>query len=65
MFRRTNLLGTGTVNASGLVSDANLVFDSTHGLKQTITFNSLAGQNVTLNLDMATSPSSNGDLARA
>ena len=56
------LIGTGTVNASGLVSDANLVFDSTHGLKQTITFNSLPGQNVTLNLDMATSPSSNGDL---
>ena len=47
------LTGTGTVNACGLVSDLNLAFDSTHGLKQTITLNSLPGQNVVINLDMS------------
>ena len=42
------LTGTGTINANGLVSNVNLVFDSTHGLSQTVT----GLGNVTLNLDM-------------
>ncbi len=49
----SQLLGTGTINACGLVSDIDLVFDSTHGLTQTITLNSLTDQNVTVNLDMS------------
>ncbi len=55
------MAGTGTINTSGLASDINLIFDSTHGLKQTVTFQQ-AGQRVTVNLDMATNPSANGDL---
>ena len=46
------LAGTGTVNAQGLVSDINLVFDSTHGLKQRITFDSMPNQDVAVNLDL-------------
>jgi T5SS/PEP-CTERM-associated repeat protein len=33
----TQMAGTGTINTCGLVSDVNLVFDSTHGLSQTLT----------------------------
>ena len=57
----TQLAGNGTINAHGLVSDVDLVFDSTHGLNQTFRYNQ-SGQNVTLNLDMASAQSSNGDL---
>ena len=46
----------------GLVSDVDLVFDSTHPLSQTITLNSLPGQNITVNLNMGSYPSDNGDL---
>jgi T5SS/PEP-CTERM-associated repeat protein len=53
------LMGTGMINAHGLISDINLVFDSTHGLKQTLIFNS-QGQNVTVNLDMSGGSASNG-----
>ena len=55
------LTGTGTINANGLASDVNLVFDSTHGLKQTVTLNGLPKQNVAINLDMST-PANNGSL---
>jgi len=58
----TKLLGTGTINARGLVSDMDLVFDSTHGLAQTIVFNSLPDQNVTLNLDLSGASGSVGNL---
>jgi T5SS/PEP-CTERM-associated repeat protein len=54
----TQFSGTGTINASGLVSDIDLIFDSAHSLKQAITFQQ-PGQNVTVNLDMTTNP---GDL---
>jgi T5SS/PEP-CTERM-associated repeat protein len=54
------LSGTGTINACGLISNINLVFDSTHGVQQAIAFQQ-SGQSITLNLDMATSPSNNGD----
>ncbi|MBN1555576.1 MAG: PEP-CTERM sorting domain-containing protein [Phycisphaerae bacterium] len=47
----SQLTGTGTVNAKGLVSDVNLVFDSADDFIQTITLNSQPGQNVTVNLD--------------
>jgi T5SS/PEP-CTERM-associated repeat protein len=57
----SQLAGTGTINTSGLVSDTALIFDSTHGLKQTVTFQQ-PGQNVTVNLDMASTPNINGAL---
>ena len=59
----TQLTGTGTINTHGLVSDIDLVFDVAHGLSQTFTINQ-SGENVTLNLDLASNPSANGDLAR-
>ena len=55
------LTGAGTVNTRGLVSDIDLVFNSTHGLTQTITLNGLSGQNVAVNLDMSNA-ANNGDL---
>ena len=55
----TQLAGTGTINTSGLVSDINLIFDSAHGLKQTFPFQQ-SGQNISVNLDMATTPANNG-----
>ena len=48
----TQLTGTGTINTRGLVSDVNLVFDSTHGLT---TDQSAGFGNVTVNLDMSNS----------
>jgi fibronectin-binding autotransporter adhesin len=48
------LAGTGTIIARGLVADISLMFNLAHGLEQTITLNSLAGQNVTVNLNMST-----------
>ena len=38
----SQLTGTGTINARGLVSDVNLLFDSAASLKQTLTFNNSA-----------------------
>jgi len=58
----THLTGTGTINARGLVSDIDLVFDSTHGLNQTLKFNSQPEQNVTINLDMSGGSGSTGYL---
>jgi T5SS/PEP-CTERM-associated repeat protein/autotransporter-associated beta strand protein len=54
----TQLTGTGTINAHGLVSDANLVFDS--GASTAVTL-SQPGQDVTVNLDMSNSKTA-GDL---
>ena len=45
-----------------LVSDVDLVFDSTHGLRQSVHASISHGQNITVNLDLASNPSSNGDL---
>ncbi|MEZ6193594.1 MAG: hypothetical protein R3C45_20185 [Phycisphaerales bacterium] len=47
-----DLLGTGTVNADGIASDIDLLFDSTHGAQQQIILNSEPDQNVTINLDL-------------
>ena len=58
------LTGSGTIYASGLVSDVDLLFDVTHTLKPTLTFPN-AGQTVTLNLDLGSNPSRNGILAPA
>ncbi len=55
------LLGTGTISTRGLVSDVDLVFDSTHGLTRLLNFNSLPDQNISVNFDMS-DPSANGDL---
>ena len=48
----TQLMGTGIINASGLVSDMDLRFDLTHGLNRTLTFQD-PGQNVTVNLALS------------
>ena len=55
------MTGTGVVNASASVCDATLLFNSTASLKQTILWNGLPSQNVTINLDMST-PAKNGAL---
>ena len=41
-----SLFGDGTITAKGAVLDANLVFDSAHGLQQTITFGSTGSLNL-------------------
>ncbi|MBN2580696.1 MAG: hypothetical protein JXB10_17050 [Pirellulales bacterium] len=56
----TQLTGTKTINIRGLVSDIDLIFDTDHGLNKTITFNSLPDQNITINLDLTSDPSTNG-----
>ena len=55
------LTGTGTINANGLATDVDLLFDATHSASQTFTLNR-SGQNITINLDMS-SASNSGDLA--
>ncbi len=57
----TQLTGAGTINCCGLVSDISLIFDSAHNLKQTIGLQQ-SGENVTVNVDLATTPTNNGDL---
>ena len=52
--------GVGTINCHGMLSDIDLVFDSTHPLKQTITLNGLSGQNITLNVEATSGPSAGG-----
>jgi fibronectin-binding autotransporter adhesin len=59
MASTTQLAGTGTVNARGLVSDIDLRFASPDDLKQAIVFHQ-SGQEVTVNLDLSTNPGSNG-----
>jgi len=53
------LTGTGTIRTRGLVSDLDLVFDSTHPLQQTLLLKSSPGQNVTIHLDLASNPARN------
>jgi fibronectin-binding autotransporter adhesin len=57
----TQLTGTGTIVAHGLVSDVDLVFHSTDDLKQTRLFQG-AGQNVAVTLDLTGGSSTNGAL---
>ncbi len=45
--------GTGTVIARGLVSDVTLLFDAPESLQQTINLNSLPNQHVTIELDVS------------
>ena len=59
----TQVTGTGTITAFGLISDVALVFNSAASLNQTIQWNSLPNQNVTIYLGMAV-PSGNGTLAQ-
>ena len=47
-----DLTGTGTINTHGLVSDVNLIFDSTYGLNQILSINNNPGQNITVNLNV-------------
>ncbi len=46
----SQLTGVGTINTHGLISDVDLVFDATHGLTQTLVFDSEPGQNITIYL---------------
>jgi fibronectin-binding autotransporter adhesin len=55
------LLGTGTINTTGLVTDGALAFDSENGLQQQIILSGLPGQNITINLD-ATGPVNAGSM---
>ena len=55
----SQLTGTSTIDARGLISDLDLLFDSTASLNQTFRLNNQSGQDIVLNLDMATEPSSN------
>ena len=57
----TQVTGTGTINTCGLVADGNMVFDTTHGPSQILTWNS-AGQNVTVHLDLTGTSGAVGDL---
>ena len=43
--------GTGTINTKGLVIDADLLFDTNHGLTQTATLDG-PGRNIKVNLDV-------------
>ena len=42
----TDLLGSGSIETGGLVSDIDLIFDLTHGLQQEHTFASFDGQEI-------------------
>ena len=57
-------MGIGTINASGLVSDVNLVFDSASKLTPTFKLQQ-SNQNITVNVDMGSSPGTNGVLGTA
>ena len=57
----TQLTGTGTVVAHGLLSDINLIFDSAHPLQHMLTIQQ-PGQNIAVNLDLASNPTGNGTL---
>ncbi|MAT67978.1 MAG: hypothetical protein CMJ58_00465 [Planctomycetaceae bacterium] len=46
----SSLTGTGIVNAHGLTTDVDLVFDANHGLNQTIVLRESPGQDISLNL---------------
>jgi T5SS/PEP-CTERM-associated repeat protein len=46
------LLGNGTINTHGLVTDCSVTIDSASALQQQILLNSLPGQNVTINLNL-------------
>lgn len=58
----SQLNGTGTINAVGLVGDLELVFDANHGITQAITLNDHTDQNVTINLDLSNTSGKLGDL---
>jgi fibronectin-binding autotransporter adhesin len=53
--------GTGTINTCGLVGDVDLVFDSSHGAKQTITLQQ-PGQDIAVKLDVTGGSGVLGDL---
>ena len=57
----TQLAGTGTIVAHGIITDANVVFDATSGQSPTLTFQQ-PGQSVAVVLDMASNPTTNGQL---
>ena len=50
-----DLTGTGTIHTDGLVTDVDLVFDTTHGLNQTFTLNQNPGQDITVDLNVDSS----------
>ncbi|HJQ80264.1 MAG TPA: hypothetical protein VJ828_09930 [Lacipirellulaceae bacterium] len=51
LARFSDLKGTGTINAHGLVTDIDLVFDENNGLQRQIVVADDLDQNVTINLD--------------
>ncbi len=57
----SQLTGTGTIDARGLVIDGELTFDATHGPHHTIAISNQPGDNVTLDLNL-TDPANVGNL---
>ena len=54
------MTGTGTLNTRGLISDFDLLFDSTQSLKQSFPVHMRPNQNITMSLDLSNA-SNNGD----
>jgi T5SS/PEP-CTERM-associated repeat protein len=57
----SQITGTGTIQARGLVTDCDLVFDAAHGLSQTFSWVDLQ-KNMTVQLDLTGSSGAVGDL---
>ena len=51
-----SLTGVGTINASGLVTDIDLLFDATHGSNQTLYLTDLPDRDITVNLTAGSGP---------
>jgi T5SS/PEP-CTERM-associated repeat protein/autotransporter-associated beta strand protein len=49
----SQLKGIGTINTCGLVSDVDLIFDSTTSQNQTIPLQTFPGQNIMINLNLS------------
>lgn len=58
----SQMVGTGTINVSGLLSDISVVFNASHGLTQTITLDSLPNQQISIQLGLSAIGNSNGFL---
>jgi T5SS/PEP-CTERM-associated repeat protein len=48
----SDITGTGTIYAHGIIADTELVFDSSYGATQTLLFDDEPNQNVVVNLDV-------------
>ncbi len=51
LARFSDLVGAGTINTNGLVTDIDLIFDQTNSLERQFTLNSQPDQNILLNFE--------------